>query len=70
MWKLEKKINSKVMQAITDIQAKRREQGKETQFTHRGRDVPQGKIDRWRRKQHEKAAEEEVTLPDSSSAGS
>jgi hypothetical protein len=44
---LEKNVDSKRMEAIVQIQKRRREdENKETEFSYRGRPVPQDKIDR------------------------
>ena len=51
-WKLDKNVDSKRMEAIVQIQKRRREdENKETEFSYRGRPVPQEKIDRWQKRQ-------------------
>ncbi|KAK3901056.1 Clr5 domain-containing protein [Staphylotrichum tortipilum] len=51
-WKLDKNVDSKRMEAIVQIQKRRLEdENKETEFSYRGRPVPQEKIDRWQKRQ-------------------
>lgn len=50
-WKLRKNVRSAHMHWISETQRRRRNtESKETCFYFRGRLVPQGKVDRWRRR--------------------